>query len=165
MKNKILKIILAIIILLVSIFLINFFINKYSVPNKEERINDMIIYKGNSLLTGEDIANEISIMLNKYTNWDNLFISENFKKKFKNKKDIIENINEYSSFSVATDYFDENVVILYGNRKKPIFDNDESDDITTEFYFKYKINNNEIDDLILIKQNETYTIDGSPIYN
>ena len=49
-------------------------------------------------------------------------------------------------------------------KKSDIFDTDESDDITTEYYFRYVLNEaGEIDDLILLKKQDVYTINGEPV--
>lgn len=171
MKNKMFeKIILLIAVITAGIILValacNYFLNKYSVPNKEERINNMVVYQGRNELNSDDVANEIQSAIAKYTNWDNLFLSANFKKKFKNKQGIIENVNDFSDFwCTDTEYENKNnVIIIYANKKNSIFDKDESDNITTKYYFEYKLNdNNEIDDLILLKKMDVYTIDGSPV--
>lgn len=159
---------LVIIVLLISIVIIlcNYFLNKYSVLNKEERINNMAVYQGKNELNGGDVANEIQSAIAKYTNWDNLFLSVNFKKKFKSKYGIIENVNDYSDFwCIDSEYENKkNVIVIYANKKKSIFDKDESDNVTTKYYFEYKLNDkNEIDDLLLLKKMDIYTIDGAPV--
>ena len=45
-----------------------------------------------------------------------------------------------------------------------VFDIDESDDVTTQYRFKYVLNDaGEIDDLILLKKMDVYTINGEPV--
>ncbi len=56
------------------------------------------------------------------------------------------------------------VVIIFAEKKHRIFDIDESDDVTTQYRFKYVLNDaGEIDDLILLKKMDVYTINGEPV--
>ena len=76
--------------------------------------------------------------------------------------DDADNITSISSGLDAE--YGSDVVIIYAEKKSGIFDMDESDDITTEYYFRYVLNETgEIDDLILLKKRDTYTINGEPV--
>ena len=143
----------------------NFLLDRYSVPDKEERIENLILSTGTDKLSESGIANEISIALSRHTNWDNLFLSDNFKTKYKNRKNILDDTGHISNISSGLTWRDGNpVVLIFARKKTSLFDNDESDDITTEYSFKYTLNENgEIDDLILLEKNDIYTMSGDHV--
>ena len=170
--NRMKKIfILSASVLLVGIMLVfagNYLLNKYSIPTKEERLNNLKVNYGITDLNDVDqslIAGDICAALSKYTNWDNLFLSEGFKKKYKNRRNVLEDVNNIANIHSGLDYENgEYIVIIFADKKHGIFDTDESDDITTEYYFKYVRNEaGEIDDLILVKKQDVYTINGEPV--
>ena len=154
---------------LATLFIIaNILLNKYSVPPKEERLNNLEECLGIDDLTelpDSYIANDIEAALSKYSNWDNLFLSENFKKKYKNRKSILENAERIARVTSGISYISgDPVVIIFAENKCSIFDTDESDNITTEYYFKYLLNEKgEIDDLLLLEKRDVYTINGKPV--
>ena len=132
----------------------NHILNSYSVPAKEERLNNLISSSGTNKLSKSDIAREICIALSKYTNWDNLFLSEHFKENYNDRNSILEDVDNISDVSsgIPLEYGDD-VIVIYAEKKTGFFDSDESDNITTEYYFKYILNETgEIDDLILLKK-------------
>ena len=150
------------------IFLGNYLLNRYSIPPKEERLYNLRVYMGISDLTEldeSDIASDIEAALSKYTNWDNLFLSEHFKKKYKNRKNILDDVSNIADISSGITYWDrEPIVIIFAEKKTSLFDTDESDDVTTEYHFRYVLNKEgEIDDLILLKKQDVYTINGEPV--
>lgn len=162
MKNaKKIKIIL-ILISACGIFCIAlvFILNKYSIPTKQERLNNMITYQGKTQFDKNDVVNEIEAIFKKHTNWDNLFISENFKNKYNDRKGLISEVDDYSNIWCAGDESDqENIVVVYCDKKENNLNIDKVNDVTVEYYFQYVVNeNNEIDDLILIKKYDTYTL-------
>ena len=146
-------------------FVGEYFLRKHSVLPKEERRQNMLISRGNNKLSSADVAREIEAALSKYTNWDNLFLSENFKEKYKNRRNILEDVNRIGALScgVSQEYGDD-VVLIFAEKKNSIFDRDESDDITTLYYFKYILDDiGEIDDIEIIDKYDVYTIDGMPV--
>lgn len=169
MEKKSIAIILVVTIGVVGIvFLGNLILNKYSLPEKETRLYNLRVYMGITDLKEMDdslIASDISAALSKYTNWDNLFLSEHFKEKYKNRKNILDDVRHIAKVSSGIIYQDgEPVVLIFAEKKTPLFNLDESDDITTMYYFKYVLNEEgEIDDLILLKKQDVYTIDGTPV--
>jgi hypothetical protein len=151
-----------------ALFLINYLLNRYSIPDKEERVHNLRVYSGITDLTqldAADISNDIDAALQRYTNWDNLFLSEHFKKKYKNRNNILDDVGSIANIHSGLDYENgDYVVIIFADKKHSIFDTDESDDITTEYYFKYVLNDaGEIDDLILLRKQDVYTINGEPV--
>ena len=146
----------------------NYLLNRYSVPLKQDRLSNLKAEYGITDLNEIDpslIAGDIDAALSNYTNWDNLFLSEHFKEKFKNRKNILDDADNIASISSGLDAeYGNDVVIIFAEKKSGIFDMDESDDITTEYYFRYVLNEaGEIDDLILLKKRDTYTINGEPV--
>ena len=102
-----------------------------------------------------------------FNNWDDLFLSNNFKNKFKNRRGIIENIDDYDNISGFYSY-DNGVkyLAIYADKKKTFLDffNQDYDDISTEFYFDYKIDDKGwLDDVDLIKKIDIYTSTGLPV--
>ncbi len=168
MKKSIVIFVSALFVIGVAAFMINHVLNKYSIPGKEERLYNLRVYSGITDLTqlnASEISHDIHAALSKYTNWDNLFLSERFKEKYKNRKSFLDDVNSIANITSGLEYENGNyVVVIYAEKKHSIFDTDESDNITTEYYFRYVLNDaGEIDDLILIKKQDVYTIDGEPV--
>lgn len=160
----------AVLILMGFIFMyaVNYLLNIYSVPPKQDRIANLKSEYGITSLNELDpslIAGDIDAALSNYTNWDNLFLSEHFKEKYKNRRNILDDADNITNISSGLDYkYGDDVVIIFAEKKGSIFDTDESDDITTEYYFRYVLNEaGEIDDLILLKKRDTYTMSGEPV--
>ena len=163
-------VIVASVLIVISMFIVlaNYLLNKYSVPDKAERLNNLRKCYGISDLNELDrslIAGDIQAALSEYTNWDNLFLSENFKTKYKNRKSILDDVSNIANIRSGLSYENgDYVVIIFAEKKHDFFDTDESDDITTEYRFKYVLNDaGEIDDLILLNKQDVYTIDGEPV--
>ena len=84
-KSKIVLLILLVLTIVISgLIIVNKVMNYYSVPSKEVRISNMMRFQEKNCMDENDVANEIGFALEKYTNWDNLFLSEHFKEKYKN---------------------------------------------------------------------------------
>ncbi|MBR0148136.1 MAG: hypothetical protein IJM23_02945 [Lachnospiraceae bacterium] len=148
--------------------LVNYLLNKYSIPDKTERLNNLKKCYGITDLKEMDrslIVGDIQAALSRYTNWDTLFLSEHFKTKYKNRKNILDDVNNIANIrSGLTNENGDYVVIIFAEKKHRIFDIDESDDVTTQYRFKYVLNDaGEIDDLILLKKMDVYTINGEPV--
>ena len=167
MTKKTIIVVASIIIAIVGCaFLGNYCLNKFSITDKERRIENRLLYLGTAEMDDNDIANEIELVLRKHTNWDNLFLSEHFKDKFKTRKNILDNVNSAGDIWCGAVHENgvNNTVVVLANHKKSIFDRDESDDISSMYRFQYVLNDaGEIDDLILIEKTEVYTIDGQPV--
>ncbi len=135
---------------------------KYIIPDKKERLQNLKIYSGVDKPNDDIIASDIEVALYEDTNWDNLFLSENFKKKYKDRNEILDDVENIVNISSGTAYeYGDNAVVIYAEKKSDINDTDESDDITTEYYFRYILDEaGEVDDLILLKKQDIYTING-----
>ncbi len=169
-KPEKIYIIIASVLLLatITILFINYLLNKYSIPDKAERLNNLRNCYGITDLNELDrslIAGDIQAALSKYTNWDNLFLSEHFKTKYKNRKNLLDDVNNIATIrSGLTNENGDYIVIIFAEKKHRIFDTDESDDVTTQYRFKYVLNDaGEIDDLILLNKLDVYTINGEPV--
>lgn len=121
---------------------------------------DIATRKQNMLLSGldkPDVCNEICYLLEKYNNWNNLFLTDKFKNKFRNRQDVIKDINDYKDITGGYDYdeFNRKVVVIFATKKKNIVEifNTQDEDITTEFYFDFQTDQDGwIDDLTLLKR-------------
>ena len=165
MRKIIATVISIILFLTLTVILGKHLLNEHSVAPKSERKQNLIDLYGTDRLTDDRIGHEISLAFQKYTNWDNLFLSENFKKKYKNRKSFLDDVWSIEDVYSGIDRIHgENSIAIYAQRKSSIFDTDESDDITTEYCFRYVLNDEgEVEDLILIEKRDVYTIDGMPV--
>lgn len=166
MKIKIRNAIVAVLGIIVLVLLAcgakYYILSKFSFPPKDVRLQNMMENYGVSTMDQSLVVNEIDAALQKYSNWDNLFLSNDFKKKFKNRGGIIDDIRHVASISSGINAeYEEDVVVIYAEIKSGLFDNDDSDDITTEYHFRYVLDENgEIDDLVLLSKQDIYTING-----
>lgn len=167
-SNKIFMAI-AVLFFIIILFTIlgNWFMNKYSIPNKEERLNNLKIYSGISdlnELSDSELCAEVKAALDVYTNWDNLFLSDNFKKKYKNKTAFLENVRNIKYvWDAIDDEYGDNGVAIYAERRHGMFES-KMDEITTVYHFQYVLNEaGEIDDLILKSKGDIYTFNGEPV--
>ena len=102
-------------------------------------------------------------------NWDTLKLSDNFKKKFKNGKNIISNRDEYESFSSGHDadfrFSGDYTIWLCGDKYDNIFNTLKyGDAVSTEFYFEYKVDeNNLLDDVKLIRKKDVFSINAERV--
>ena len=164
--RKIIPFVISIILFLTLIVVLSkHLLNEHSVAPKAERRQNLIDLQGTDRLSEDRIGHEISLAFQKYTNWDNLFLSENFKKKYKNRKSFLDDVWSIEDVYSGIDRIHgEKSIAIYAQRKSSIFDRDESDDITTEYCFRYVLDEaGEVDDLILIEKRDVYTIDGMPV--
>lgn len=150
---KILKVLTIVGIMLIAIISIcKFVIIKYGTMNLNERKFNMIVSKSNSI----NPEAEFFHALQWYSNWDNLFLTNHFKEKFKNCKNLASNINDINFASSFRDnnYLDGKLLIgVYGNKKKSILDvlNPDYIDIDRSYYFDYKVDENGyLDDVELV---------------
>ena len=162
------RIIVIVVSLIIIAFIVGwgaeYFVCRNRVPSKNERINNMMIYRGSTELTNEDTENDIESALSKYTNWDNLFLSDKFKSKYKNRRSFIDDVWKISKVTSGVDDTKDNQIIIYAEHKVPFWDRDESDNIATRYVFKYYRNDNgELDDLELIDRKDVYIINGEPV--
>lgn len=155
----------ALLSLIIIVILMNCLLDRYSVPYKKERIKNLVLSTGTDKMSESGIANELLIALSKHTNWDNLFLSDNFKKKYRSRKNILDDTGSISNISSGLAWRDgDPVVIIYAQKRTHLFDTDESDNITTEYFFKYVLNDDgEIDDLILLEKRDIYTMSGETV--
>jgi hypothetical protein len=160
--------IVCIIVLCSLLILVDFQMrNEYSIPSKEERLNNLLVYSGSEAINEDIIANDIKAALSKYTNWDNLFLSEHFKQKYKNRNNILDDVNDIIRVRRGrSDKYGENVIVIFADRRGSFIDTDETDDITTNYYFRYILDDRgEVDDLILLEKEDVYTTTGTPVTN
>lgn len=173
-KKRITTIILIIVVCVVLIIL--FSIKKYQK------------YKGSSKRYVEDIMKTSVENINIYSendhtsaglvlrlaiegdcNWDTLKLSDNFKKKFKNGKNIISNRDEYQSFSSGYDadfrFSGDQTIWLCGDKYDNVFNTLKyGDAVSTEFYFEYKVDeNNLLDDVKLIRKKDVFSINAERV--
>ena len=164
-KTRIIVIVVSIIVVAFIVGCgIDYFVCRNRVPSKNERINNMMIYRGSTNITDEDIMNDIESVLSKYSNWDNLFLSDQFKAKYKNRNDFIDDAWKISKISSGIDETKDSQIIIYAEHKVPFWDGDESDNIATRYVFKYYRNaEGQLDDLELVDKRDVYIINGEPI--
>lgn len=161
-KTNIIIITISIVVLLIIGICLIFRIS--SVPTKEKRLQEKLAFEGTQELSNIDVAFEIKSALEKHANWNNLFLSDNFKKKYQNRKYIIDDIRNVDEIWSGPDKLENDTIVVMVNKKDKLFDNDESDNISTVYRFRYVLDKNgEIDDLILIDKEDVYTINGEPV--
>lgn len=163
-KNFLIYGLLIVVIVIMFLYLFNF--NPDDKITKEERIYNMKLY--GTEFNESNVASEIASAIENKKIWHRLFLSDKFKEKYKNPKGIIPNIKDYCWISGGNVPYEEfnkdNVIIIFADKKEPLFDFDDSDAIMTEFYFEYYMDeNNDIDDIKLIKQVDTYAATGKPV--
>ena len=161
-KNLIICFILIVLIVLLIIFILDSMKVKIT---KEERLANMGITYDELKEDFYDIGNEISFAIKHNDAWNRLFLSDNFKKKYKNGRGILPNKRDFCWIDGTTIKKDgKKLIIIVTDKKEPLFDFDDSDAITTEFYFDYVLDeHNEIDDIILVETIDTDAMTGRPI--
>ena len=138
-------------------------LSKNSTVNKKNRQKNMEDLLGRNQMDELDVAWEIESALDKYTNWDNLFLSDNFKSKYKNRENIIKHTENIENIwcSPIADYEKTNVIEIDVDLKNGIFDKNNYDNITDVYIYEYALNEEgEINDLILIDYHQEYTDTG-----
>jgi len=164
------KTVILILVILVSIFVAWMFLRNYlpnalMVPDKSQRVNDILSDTSENRINVTSLEAEIEATLSKYVNWDNLFLSDGFKSKYSSRKDIIDDANQIYKIRCMADYeYGEDVVMVYAYHRKSLFDFDDEDDTATRYYFQYKISDaGEIDDLIRLDKCDVAVITGEPV--
>ena len=166
---KVIKKIVIIVLVVIALYIVAknvfvYIIREYGGYTLEERTY-------NGMITGYteiDPFNEFDAALSKYEKWDNLFVTNNFKQKFKNYRGIINDIDNYQHLLGGYDYeeFDKKVIYISAEKKKTFLDffNSNYDDISTEFYFDYKVDDKGwLDDVTLLKRVDVLSITGEPV--
>ena len=167
-KKNIILIIFIVIIVLVILSTLFFkvrkdiiFENSYVGQQIQKIKEDEVGIKSISKL---GIADSIAFLFYDDAIWEKLPLSSNFKNKYEKRLDLINNINEYDNFFARRDSENNNRIILLGIKKANILDAFNEYETSTEFYFEYILDeNNEIDDLKLIKKNEINSTTGEII--
>ena len=137
----------------------------FGTPSKEECIRNMVVFEGKDHFEEDDVPGEIDAALRPFANWNHLFLSENFKSKFRNRGSIIENPWNIEKVWCFRDSKNRDVIVINAEHRKSIFQ-DETEAITTEYQYRYLLDQNgEIDDLILISKQDIYTFNGELVSN
>ena len=118
----------------------------------ETRKFNMALYKSGM----PNPADELVYALQWYCNWDNVFMTDHFKEKYKNRRQIIPNINKYSRISGGWDHELEsnNIAYIHALNKRNIIQIITGDrkTITDEYYFECFVDENGyLDDIKLLK--------------
>ena len=161
-KLKVLKIIIAIVMLIVIC------VNVYNVivrMQEKERYKHTYIYElaqkisSNELIVKNvddlGIYTIIDLVLSENELWDKLPLSDNFKRKYKKSENIIKKYSSYEYISVGTvkESDKENIIDVYCTERDGLTSFMTGKSISTEYIFEYKIDsNNQLDDLILLKE-------------
>lgn len=149
--KKIIKFIVIILALVILFFLGKHFIYfNFYIPDKQSRLENLIDdYGSKRNYLNNNAEGEIEAAITPSVNWDNLFLSENFKNKFKNRNGIIDDLSSVENISTGkpSEYLGANVISITILHKKPIF----GDAFDIEYIFRYMLDNNDdIDDLVLL---------------
>ena len=168
MRSKLIKpfriLVYSFIVGVMIINLLKFVIYRYGIIDIETR-------KFNMIISGtESINPEIELLhaLEWYGNWDKLFLTDNFKRKFGNRKNImnIDNLENHSAF-LETSYIDGEILIgICGDVKKNIFEilDPNFTNVSRDYYFRYKVDDNGyLDDVELVGQQDFDAETGFPI--
>ena len=169
MRKRIFKIIsfviaaFAVVFVLFNIWI--FMIHEYGTSDLETR-------KFNMLISGTiDIDPEMELLhaLQWYSNWDHLFLSDNFKNKYKKRQNILNEVDELNSMSVVAVYGDDSrqkLIGISGLKKRNVFEmlNPDSVEIYRVYNFKYIVDSNGyLDDVELVGYKDFDAETGFPI--
>ncbi|MBR1455315.1 MAG: hypothetical protein IJ593_11855 [Lachnospiraceae bacterium] len=174
--NKKRTIIVLLIILVCVILIILFSINKYKKykGSSKRYVEEIMKTSVESINIDSEIDHAsvglvLRLAIEGDCDWDTLKLSDNFKTKFKNGKNIISNRDDYQSFSSGYDYdfgfFKDYTIWLCGDKFDNIFNILKyGDAVSTEFYFEYKVDeNNLLDDVKLIRKKDVFSINGERV--
>lgn len=158
---------MVIIVISMSLYFVVNEYNRYDksminfIKNNETNIDLRNYIKGKNDLTG--ISTTLILVIEGYTDWNNLCLSDNFRKKYKTWKDLIDVKDIYEHISPGgANIENENEVMLFADVKSPIFENGNYEHLCYEYYYKYKLNdNNELDDVKLIRKLRTDATTGT----
>lgn len=176
MKQKRIKMIVSIIVLIICIFIVFMFKKKNSRYQKsikvfyETYISDDLNELAIKIKDDDDAVGLILILaIEGYVDWDKLKLSDKFKKKYRNGRSIIDNVDEYQHFSSGYDvefgWHKKNTVWLTGDKYDNIFNTLKyGDAVSTEFCFEYYVDeNNLLDDVKLIRKKDVFSINGERV--
>lgn len=172
-KNKIVsKRIFLIAIIFVMLILIFRFIKQFNIQNASKNfLNNVLKEEGidiNDLKTVDDFGAALCLTLaiENDSNWKFLPLSDTFRKKYKNSKAIIPEKNKYERY-LDGQYIDEhgnNILIIFATEYAKAFDFNDDNTITTEYHYKYIVNDlGQLDEIELIKKINTYAVTGESI--
>lgn len=122
-----------------------------------------ILWLDNNLngVEGNEILEEV---LAGFYTWEQLPITEHFKNKFKNRRNILSEIDNIESLYADNEKIDnEDVIFVRANEKQNIFEEYFCLPVTIECYFKYKMDGDKLDDIELIKKRYVDTPTGDLI--
>lgn len=169
MRINLRKIFILAISLIVGLLLLNglmmYVLYKYGGTDIETRKFNMLI-SGLKTIYPEG---ELAYALQWYGNWDNIFLTENFKKKYKNRKGILLDVNKYENICgfMEYDYIPgEKLIGISLDKKINIIETVDPDfvAITRDYYFRYKVDDNGyLDDIELVGQQDFDAETGFPI--
>lgn len=161
-KLKVLKIIIAIVMLIVIC------VNVYNAivrMQEKERYKHTYIYELAQKISSNELTVKsvddletytiIDLVLSENELWDKLPLSDNFKRKYKKSENIIKKYSSYEYISVGTvkESDKENTIDVYCTERDSLTSFMTGKSISTEYIFEYKIDsNNQLDDLILLKE-------------
>ena len=85
-------------------------------------------------------------------NWDNLPLSENFRKKYKTKYDITEYAESFVGYGHGSTYENGEELIIIGYQKEYLFDFNDTKGYQMFLYFRYKTTDDGLlDDVELVR--------------
>lgn len=140
-------------------------IRKYGTSDLETRKFNMLI-SGNNVI---DPEMELLHTLQWYSNWDYLFLTDNFKNKFKKRENILHDIDVLEDMSVCEGYeynYEGKVIGISGYKKKNLLEmiNPNYIGIYRVYFFKYQVDENGyLDDVELVGQQDFDAETGFPI--
>ena len=158
--KKILFVLLSIIFVIIFFFTRNYYY-KNRVVN--QRIYILYGYDKNNVPLKKEMgdyyqARILHELLSGYYTWDQLPVTEKFKGKFKNRKNILNEIDQIEYISVRVDDTSEdNILVLSADKKQNFIEEKLFPCETVEEFFKFKMDGDKLDDLELIKKQIVHT--------
>ena len=150
--NKVSK---FIILIFVFIFLIaSYFLLKRHYEQHKLDINKISSRKTTDLMSAFEGCFESK-------NWDNLPLSENFRKKYKTKYDITEYAGRFVSYDSGSTYENGEELINIGYQKEYFFDFNDTRGYQIDLYFRYKTTvDGMLDDVELVRMEKSDKMTG-----
>lgn len=106
--------------------------------------------KDSNGIDGKEILEEV---LAGFYKWKQLPLTNHFKEKFKNRRNILSEIDNIETIYTANDKVaNENVILVSADEKQNVFQKHFCLPITVECYFRYKMDGDKLDDLELVKK-------------
>ena len=116
-----------------------------------------------------DLSDTIMVIFYDMKLCKKLPVSENFKRKYSTNRTIINDFNLYDNvvsvweddeYKNLDNSNESNVIVVSADKKKKY----NGEDISTEFYFRYKINDkNELDDLEFLEKYDVFSMSGEKV--